>query len=64
MEMPFIDFWDAVDDQLMALYAIDTWDAGIDPDMLAEAQDDGDTPKAFAIWFGEKMGLTKLPGAA
>jgi hypothetical protein len=30
MPTAFIDFWDAVDDQLMALYGIDTWDAGIE----------------------------------
>jgi hypothetical protein len=62
--MAFIDYWNAVNRQLMSLYGIDTWDAGIEPDMLAEAQEDGDSPKTFALWFGEKYGLTKLPGAA
>ena len=64
MPMAFIDFWNAVDDQLSALYGIDTWDAGIEPDMLAEAQDDGWTPRQYVLWFGEKYGLTELPGAA
>jgi hypothetical protein len=62
--MAFIDYWNAVDRQMLRLYGIDTWDAGIQPDTLAEAQEDGDTPKAFALWFGEKYGLTILPGAA
>ena len=62
MPMAFIDYWDAVDDQLEALYGIDTWEPAIEPDTIAEAQEDGDAPRTFALWFGEKMGLTKTSG--
>src|SRR5208337_2088350 len=37
MVMPFIDYWNAVDRELLALYGIDTADAGTEPDILAEA---------------------------
>lgn len=64
MDMPFIDYWEAVDREMLALYGIDTTDAGTEPDMIADAQDGGWTPGEYVLWFGEKMGLTKLPGAA
>jgi hypothetical protein len=41
-------------------HSIDTGDAGIEPDVLAGAQEEGKTPEGFALWFGEKYGLTTL----
>jgi hypothetical protein len=54
----FIDYWDAVDVELMKHFFIDTSDAGIEPDMLADAQEEGQTAEDFALWFGAKYGLT------
>ena len=54
----FIDYWDAVDAALLKFFGIDTGDAGIEPDRIASAQEEGDTPEDFALWFGEKYGLT------
>ena len=55
--MPFIDYWDAVDAAMLKLFAIDTGDAGIEADLIASAQEEGQTPEDFALWFGEKYGL-------
>lgn len=55
---PFIDYWNAVDAAMRALFGIDTWDAGIEADLLAAFEEDGFTPEDFALWFGEKYGLT------
>jgi hypothetical protein len=63
MAMAFIDYWNAVDREMLTLYGIDTMDAGTEPDMIADAQDGGWTPREYVLWFGEKYGLTKLPGA-
>ena len=41
-------------------YGIDTWDAGIEADALATAQDDCISPEDFVLNFGEKYGLTPL----
>lgn len=64
MHVPFLDYWNEIDTQMLALYGIDTMDAGTTVAMIADAQDDGWTPWDFVHWFGEKYGLTKLPGAA
>jgi hypothetical protein len=53
----FMDYWTAVDAAMMTLFGIDTSDAGIEPDRLAGAQEEGQTPEDFALWFGEKYGL-------
>ena len=58
--IPFIDYWNAVDDAMLKFFGIDTGDAGIEPDLIAAAQEEGDTPEDFALWFGEKYGLTLL----
>jgi hypothetical protein len=42
------------------LFGIDTWDAGIEADRIATAQEDGDTPEEFALRFGEKYDLTLI----
>ena len=57
---PFIDYWCAVDEAMLKLFAIDTTDAGIEPDLIASAQEEGQTPEDFALWFGEKYGLTLI----
>ena len=54
----FIDYWDAVDAAMLKFFGIDTLDAGIEADRIAHGQEDGDTPEDFALWFGEKYGLT------
>jgi hypothetical protein len=58
--MAFIDYWNAVDVAMIKLFGIDTGDAGIEPDRIAAAQEAGDTPEGFALWFGEKYGLALL----
>lgn len=58
--LPFIDYWDALDRAMEKLFGIDTWDAGIELERIAAAQEDGATPEEFALWFGEKYGLTLL----
>ena len=35
--VPFIDCWDALDAALLKLFGIDTWDAGIEADLIAAA---------------------------
>ncbi len=57
---PFIDYWNAVDAAMKKLFGIDTGDAGISAELIASAQDEGDTPEDFALWWGEKYGLTLL----
>lgn len=57
-EISFGEYWEAVDAALMKFFGIDTWDAGIEPDLIATCQEDCDTPEEFALWFGEKYGLT------
>lgn len=59
----FIDYWDAVDEAMLRLFAIDTTATGIGPDLIAAAQEVGRTPEDFAIWSGENYGLKKVsPG--
>ena len=56
----FMDYWNEVDAALMKHFGIDTGDAAIEPNMLTGAQEEGQTPKDFALWFGEKYGLKTL----
>ena len=58
--VPFIDYWDALDTAMLKFFGIDTGDAGIEADLIAAAQEEGDTPEGFALWFGEKYGLTLI----
>lgn len=58
--LPFIVYWDAVDGIMRETCGIDTGDAGIEPDLLAAAQDEGQSPEEFVLWFGEKYNLTPL----
>ena len=56
----FMDYWNAIDAALMKHFCIDTGDAGIELDEIAGAQEEGQTPEDFALWFGEKYGLKTL----
>jgi ATP phosphoribosyltransferase regulatory subunit HisZ len=56
----FMDYWEAVDAAMLKLFAIDTGDAGIEADLIAAAQEEGQTPEDFAFWFGEKAGLNTV----
>jgi hypothetical protein len=60
VDLSFGEYWEAVDAALMKCFGIDTCDAGIEPDLLASCQEDCDTPDEFALWFGEKYGLTLM----
>src|SRR5580658_1026855 len=55
---PFIEYWEAVDAALMKFFAIDTEDAGIGADLIASAQEAGQTPEDFARWYDEKYDLS------
>lgn len=57
-ELPFIDYWNAVDEAMLRLFGIDTSDAGIEPDDIAGAQEECETPEDYALRHGEKYGLT------
>lgn len=57
-EISFMDYWLAVDRKMLELFGLDTGDAGIEADRTAEAQEAGMTAEEFALWFGEKYGLT------
>ena len=35
---------------MLKLFAIDTADAAIEPDLIAAAQEEGQTPEEFALW--------------
>ena len=54
----FMDYWNAIDAAMLRLFGIDTGDAGIEADLIAAAEQEGQTAEAFALWFGEKYGLT------
>jgi hypothetical protein len=41
-----MDYWNDVDAALMKHFGIDTSDAGIEPDVLAGVQEEGQTPEA------------------
>ncbi len=55
--VPFIEYWDALDAALLKFFRIGTWDAGIEADVIAAAQEEGNTPEDFVLRFGEKCGL-------
>jgi ATP phosphoribosyltransferase regulatory subunit HisZ len=58
--LSFMDYWEAVDAAMLKLFAIDTGDAGIEADLIAAAQEEGQTPEEFALWLGEKAGLNTV----
>lgn len=55
--IPFIDYWNAVDKAMLKIFAIDTIDAGIGPNLITAAKEEGQIPEDFALCFGEKYGL-------
>ncbi len=59
-EQSFIEYCDLVDDAMIKYFGIDTTDAGVELDQLADAQDAAETPEQFALWFGEKYDLSRI----
>jgi len=57
---PFMDYWEAIDAAMLKFFGIDTSDAGIEPDIVASAQEECQTPEDFARWYGEKYDLKYL----
>lgn len=55
-----ITYKEAVDSEMLKLFGIDTSAAGIEEERLEKAQANGQTPKEFVIWFGEKYDLERL----
>lgn len=51
-ETSFMDYWEAVDEAMRRLFGIDTTDAGIELELIASAQECGDTPESFVLKFG------------
>jgi hypothetical protein len=56
----FMEYWNEVDAALMKRFGIDTSDAGIEPDEIVGAQEEGQTPEDFARCYGDKYALTYL----
>jgi hypothetical protein len=57
-ETSFTAYWHACNVAMLELFGIDTVDAGIEEVLISNAMCDGDTPEDFALWFGDKYGLT------
>jgi hypothetical protein len=58
-DISFIEYWDEVDAALLKLYAADTNDARIIPDLIAAAQEEGQAPEEFALWIGKQRRLRR-----
>jgi hypothetical protein len=60
-----MDYWNAVDREMLSLYGVDTM-AGPHPtaEEIAQGQEDGWTPRQFALWIGETYHLKKKSGEA
>ena len=56
----FIDYRSRIDEVMRRTYGIDICDAGIEIEVLTVAHQDGLTPEAFVLRFGEKYDLTPL----
>ena len=56
-DMPFIDYVNAVEDELESIYSITLGDAGIELEQLAHAQEAGESPSEWVDWFAEKWDL-------
>jgi hypothetical protein len=59
-DLSFIDYWNAVDAALEKFFGLHSGAAGVAPYLIAIAQEEGDDPEQFALWFGEKYGLARL----
>ena len=57
---PFMDYWQAVDAAMLKFFGIDTADVGIEPELIASAQEEGQTPEGFALWYGDKYDLIPI----
>lgn len=60
-DLSFLEYWNQVDAAMFRLFGIDSFSAGMEVNLIAGAQDEGDSPESFALWFGEKYGLRRLP---
>lgn len=58
MNIPFMDYVSAVDDLLLIQYGINHVDLSLD--MLAAAQESGDTPQDCVSWIAQKYDLEEL----
>lgn len=58
----FSAYWNEVDEVMVKLYGVNTYEAGIDTVLIAHAQIIGRTPREFALEWGDKHGLLLLPG--
>ena len=58
-DMPFIDYVNAVEDELERVYGLSIFDPGIEFDELAAAQEAGESPSEWVAWFGQKHDLTR-----
>ncbi len=56
-DQSFMEYIEAVDAAMIKYFGIDTSEAGIEMDMLADAQEECQTPESFALWYGEKYDL-------
>jgi len=55
----FLAYWLVFDRALLDRYAIDSFDAGVEPERIAEAQEQGWSPEELAEWYGDKYGLER-----
>lgn len=58
-DLPFIDYVNAVEDELESIYCLSIFDAGIELEQLAHAQEAGESPSEWVEWFAEKYDLTR-----
>lgn len=56
----FIHYWEDVDAAMLKLFGIHTGDAGIEPGLIAAAQEDGTTPEEFSLSWAERYGLVAI----
>lgn len=58
-QIPFIDYWNSVEDLLKDQYGITCGDA-TDPELVAAAQEQGDSPQEYVDHIAIKYCLTPL----
>jgi len=60
-DMPFIDYVNAIEDELLHVYYLTLGDAGVELDELAHAQEAGESPSEWVEWFASKYALIHWP---
>jgi hypothetical protein len=58
------DYWGEVDLALMKLYGVHTGHIELELEIIAGAQDEGDTPEQLALWCAGQFNLTPVSGRA